>query len=628
MFYNHEKQFLSIARKVICTLIALAPLSNFGQDQSATFFDTFDLANLNLNSQQQTVVDNMKKEPIYKGFYGVKFPNLTKILKSNNGHLPIKLPGDKNTQIAKPVNFEYFSEDHYTWTGEFEKVYGHITIMCENGRTFGNLSVDRRCFEFSSFPDGTTIFYEFDVSVILAAQEPLPDTIIGPDPTIPPEGLSIVSILMVYTDYAAQTYPDIMQKISLCVSQMNQIINNSAISSSVSVVLAGTLSRNYSEPGGEPGPYLNWLENDQIVAAKRDSLSADLVVMLTGSQFKIIYEDGPDEGTDPDTLLIYGMAGEQHAIAWAFAATNQATYTFAHEVGHLFDCNHEVSSEDFGKPYAHPFAWTVGSESYRTLMHTGCDGYNNAQRMPNLSNPIVHFNDNILMGTSSANNNARAFVEAAPIVSEYRTGTLLSTVITGPSTGGSGYSYTWTSNTFGGTYPQTYQWAYRTDVDSAYQNCGNDISLTRQVPYGAQCLYLRFTVRDGDSHLAEDVHTVFIDQLNPSPLDFPKSVSSSSNLNPPGNLLNESSLFGQEPLTIYPNPGKGTCFIQYSVKDPCFLEISLTDLSGTTVKQILKGYQESGESVISVDLNSLSSGIYLCIMNTAGRRIAKKVIVY
>lgn len=65
-------------------------------------------------------------------------------------------------------------------------------------------------------------------------------------------------------------------------------------------------------------------------------------------------------------------------------------------------------------------------------------------------------------------------------------------------------------------------------------------------------------------------------------------------------------------LLAYPNPFKNTTTIKYSLDVPSYLELSIVDVVGNTVKQLTHGYMHSGDHEISFDAKkeALPNGFY------------------
>jgi len=60
----------------------------------------------------------------------------------------------------------------------------------------------------------------------------------------------------------------------------------------------------------------------------------------------------------------------------------------------------------------------------------------------------------------------------------------------------------------------------------------------------------------------------------------------------------------------YPNPCSGNTLIRYGIEKSEYTEISLFDLSGNKIKEIFKGYVNSGLYELNFDTSVLSSGTY------------------
>jgi hypothetical protein len=79
---------------------------------------------------------------------------------------------------------------------------------------------------------------------------------------------------------------------------------------------------------------------------------------------------------------------------------------------------------------------------------------------------------------------------------------------------------------------------------------------------------------------------------------------------------------------VYPNPTKGSFFVEFSLNNDCYLNISVVDNSGRTVKELFNGKASSGDNVFSFDKSNLSGGLYyLIIKSNSGIIKSEKIVV-
>jgi hypothetical protein len=144
----------------VLVVILIIPLVTFGQDKSLIEIST--KKELFLKNEHSKKFENLKKNKVYKNVELIKLGNVAKLSKTNNGALPIKIPGVKKTYVAKPVEIEYSSEENFVWKGEFKKDEGYVKLICTGGEIFGNIQVDDRFFEIQAFEPDKNVFFEYD----------------------------------------------------------------------------------------------------------------------------------------------------------------------------------------------------------------------------------------------------------------------------------------------------------------------------------------------------------------------------------------------------------------------------------------------------------------------------------
>lgn len=80
-------------------------------------------------------------------------------------------------------------------------------------------------------------------------------------------------------------------------------------------------------------------------------------------------------------------------------------------------------------------------------------------------------------------------------------------------------------------------------------------------------------------------------------------------------------------FVLYPNPASEMVQIYYSVKGDPELYFSLSDITGRLIKQIKISDKSTGQKVVSLDTQSLSTGVYFVEMHTGDHLLAKKLVI-
>jgi hypothetical protein len=64
-------------------------------------------------------------------------------------------------------------------------------------------------------------------------------------------------------------------------------------------------------------------------------------------------------------------------------------------------------------------------------------------------------------------------------------------------------------------------------------------------------------------------------------------------------------------LSVYPNPVSQSSVVSFSLESPALVSISLLDIVGSTVQQVVNGDLAQGNHTISLNASNLKSGVYL-----------------
>ena len=87
-----------------------------------------------------------------------------------------------------------------------------------------------------------------------------------------------------------------------------------------------------------------------------------------------------------------------------------------------------------------------------------------------------------------------------------------------------------------------------------------------------------------------------------------------------------SDVFADQPLKVFPNPGKNTTFIEWPEGMTDLSYLTIYNTQGTAVKQITN--ISSGTRGQEIDLQQFSSGVYFVNLVTRNRIYKTKLIKY
>lgn len=625
------RKFSRLTKFILGLIFYTIPLIAFSQNDNEKFINPISQKEVSLNQGQSKKLDNIKKNPLHKSVQCVKIGNLSKITHTNKGALPVKIPGINKSFVVRPIEVEFISDSNYIWKGEFLKAEGTLTLICQDGETFGHMTIDDKIFEIHSFGKGKNILIEYDNKELSKHQcgvnERYDNKSSVQNSSAPSSSLkstttkAIVRILVLYTDAAANAVSSISNTATLAISQINDALRNSNIYSHLSVNIASIQSLNFNESGNIRVDVENFSQ-DTTAHNLRNAHQADLVVLLTDGNYGSI-------------MGIVDKIGPDNANAYAIVEADKATpkYTFTHEVGRLFGGCHE---NDYGNgtSYEHGYhfqtGWWIFKKDRITIMHR----LTYDSRILNFSNPDVEYKDE-KTGTTLYNNVARKLRQEAQIVEDFRAYTPpLSVDISGPSKGENSGTYTWTAIVSSGAQPYSYVWHYSLDGYNYTGTLGTSSSITAQLPLDND-LFLRVTVTSSDAKTAVGYHTTinmdatFDNPKNPILKPVTDSVTLTQNTT---NELQESviseEIYNNEIIqTVFPNPVTDISTIRYYLCEDAHVIINILDIHGRLVKSLISEKQDKGAYSLAFNTDKFDNGIYFIQITAGDKQENQKILV-
>lgn len=95
---------------------------------------------------------------------------------------------------------------------------------------------------------------------------------------------------------------------------------------------------------------------------------------------------------------------------------------------------------------------------------------------------------------------------------------------------------------------------------------------------------------------------------------------------PPFNYSRTKELSKPILLNVYPNPFNSNIFINYVLTTKGNIDISITDLNGKNVKNVVNKIQEKGNYFVNIETDNLKKGTYFLTISSQGKITSKKIV--
>lgn len=410
----------NLKKNIFTLLFAMLFALQIGYSQAEKLFDKIPIDMLHFTPVESQRLSKITAKPFYSETKVVEFGNLSEI--QENGFIRIDLiNSDCESVKYKVKTVEYSTDENFYWYGSLmsedtcECSEGALTLMAKEGRTFGYFSVDDDAYDIEALSINKSTISKIDNSKltggecgVTAEMEHKARKNVGNSvENRGGNGHCNVRALILFTDAANDSEANIQDRIDFFVARTNQALENSGVSScKLRIVMAG-------DPVPIPIPFvegpnasidLTNLANDDIVMNLRDTRNADIVVLLTESDYV---------GNSGGTVLGIAFLGPNAEKAFAIVEVDapNSRFTFAHEVGHLFGAGH---NDDVRKGIPHGKQFLKCFKRKRTILrNTGSLG-----RIQHYSNPKVKYKGK-KTGKKGKRDNAHQLINTACTVANF-----------------------------------------------------------------------------------------------------------------------------------------------------------------------------------------------------------------
>lgn len=567
-----------------------------------------------VTKSQKNKIRNISNKKIAKEVYPIKLKKIHKHQKNNI--LKIKLPNFSSQFSVRATHIDAKSEDDFKWIGRFEDGGGNIILISEEGKIRGHIR----------YKDATYEIHHIDkeIHALVEINNDNEDTCANPDSIeqhseekkeIKSNNRIVacvqhqVDILILATNNALAADPNITQTANLAIQQYNDALNNSDIFISkprLNLVGAVTVVLGFNETL-DINADVSRLTTNGSANYLREYYDADIVVMLT-------------DGNYGNIAGIVAAIGPNDNNAYSIVQVNNATstYTFSHEIGHLFGCLHQACTitnapgcTTSGLAYEQGYRFSQGGNTYRTIMHQIAGG---GTRIQHFSNPDVTFNG-VSTGVNTFADNARKLENTASTLADFRIRGSLFASIDGPTSVPLYTVQSWeVAIQDCAVGPYNVQWYYSTN-GFTYYTAGTSHVYTL-TPVTDSQFYLRCKVTSSDGKQYTTTRSVYA---------YGSRVTDS--LKTEKEELITSDFDNINGIDISPNPVENFISITFTTREIEEVKIEVSNLLGKSVLTENKSLERTGIHKIELERNNLPKGIYLVNLQMGKSRFVKKILL-
>jgi hypothetical protein len=529
----------------------------------------------------------------------------------SNNRLTITIPGRGEQYDVKVKSIEYSDAENYKIYGTVGESLLSVLLTSHHGMKGGVIQGPERSYEICDLGDDGALLLaqendagkeNFCASGMGAAMQPQPESDPDKNGRMPGDNAKIepctnnVRVLFLYGNNVSPVSATNHAYNTLDV--FNQTVTNSGVTGTAYVQLAGVVQTTFTKKSNYIKEDVLALSNTASVQNLCNQNKADLVLLFSW--------DGHDAAggvPDPPTYKHPNSSRSFAIVDWTYP---NIPVVGAHELSHLFGCNHE--NENFGLPYAQGYIFS----GFNTLV---ANGNAPGSKILYYSNPNKTFAGSP-MGDAT-HNNAKVMTDKSPIVKAFRPEpNVLSGSIYGPTSGYAYQVYTYEAFAKCGSPPYTYQWKESSD---GINYSGNGIGEFYNVGLyhnGSHQFYLKLKITSSDGQVVDNWMQIWVD-------DDPNGGYRK------GQKEKDSLEIEDREVVLQPNPTSGLVEVIFNAEKAMKVEAGLSDLNGRVHVQDLSFQCTTGRNVIALDLagKGLVPGIYIVTVR-GGSQIIRKRVVY
>ena len=585
-------------RKILITaLILLISLVTTSQENltQSVFKEMSESFVETLSADQQLRFQRLKQSDDFLSVTLIKVESLKKAVTKKS--LIFDLPTISRKIVANTQNVDYTTKSKFIWNGAFSN--GDAFLIYEEGRVYGQIRINGAVFDIQYLENGYALLIEYNMEKLNRINCAVQDEKIDKNHIKSSEinenksdfgknqdgrsSIPVIKVLVLFTPAAQATGLNMNDLANTARAQWVTAQINSGVQPSLEI--AGVVSLNFNETLNIFDDVANF-RNNIIAQQLRNLYEADIVLLFT-------------DGNYPGVAGVVASIGpvEDNAYAIVEVASATSTFTFIHEVAHLFGARHDT---DPTPGDAHGHGWKKGwfwpfIKKYGSIMRVRELG---RQRVLYFSNPYKTHKGKAT-GILNSRFNARVLNVNGHIVEDFRfTQPNLAVSISGPGSANDGDALSFFSSIYNGQPPYTYSW--KADIGGGYFNVGSSSTLNFTMPTGED-LDISLTVTDGNGQQATDYTFVKNLFLNGGCTVCPDNLDT---------FIEEGYDFMSNQVLVYPNPTSNTLKI---ILPETFVEnnftLQITDLKGVIISSKIN--IQNKQQLQTIDVSNLNQGMYV-----------------
>lgn len=328
------------------------------------------------------------------------------------------------------------------------------------------------------------------------------------------------------------------------------------------------------------------------IPKKNVSVDQNNLLLITNASY-----GGAKGGVPAPNVIAHPNNGRAYGIVSLAASADQLVA--AHELSHLYGCNHEGAGAAYGLYYSKAIVYNAGGQKTITLVASGPGGAG-ASRLLRYSYPTTTGSGPAL---TDCNNTQVMNVNAGGVKNFRPEPNVLSGNIEGPYSGLAYHMYTFEAVTSCGSAPYSYQWRVSSDGFSYSSVLGTGEYFNTHLYHNGNHLhYIKLTVTSADNQTRETTYQVYVNDDGSG-----YRIGAQEN--------EQESLRGG---IVYPNPVTSSANLTLNLTLAGKVTVDIYSIGGAKIASPVKQVMEIGKHTLTIPLEKfrMADGTYLIKVQT------------